>query len=82
MNLYDVIILLPDQNMYIFTCHFFALQWDILSNGGLVQEMAHIANGRDPGNSVSLLRVNVSPNSTIYAVWNLESCPCWKEQIF
>lgn len=22
--------------------------------------MAHIANGRDPGNSVSLLRVNVS----------------------
>lgn len=26
----------------------------------LVQEMAHIANGRDPGNSVSLLRVNVS----------------------
>lgn len=35
------------------------LQWDILSNGGLVEEMAHIANGRDPGNSVSLLRVNV-----------------------
>ena len=34
-------------------------KWDILSNGGLVQEMAHIANGRDPGNSVSLLRVNV-----------------------
>ncbi|KAK6133383.1 hypothetical protein DH2020_032893 [Rehmannia glutinosa] len=26
-------------------------EWDILSNGGLVQEMAHIANGRDPGNS-------------------------------
>ncbi|TKY51112.1 Homeobox-leucine zipper protein PROTODERMAL FACTOR 2 [Spatholobus suberectus] len=38
-------------------------QWDILSNGGKVQEMAHIANGRDPGNCVSLLRVN-SPNST------------------
>jgi hypothetical protein len=36
------------------------MQWDILSNGGLVQEMAHIANGRDPGNCVSLLRVNVS----------------------
>lgn len=35
------------------------VQWDILSNGGLVQEMAHIANGRDPGNCVSLLRVNV-----------------------
>ncbi|GER44945.1 homeobox-leucine zipper protein ROC1 [Striga asiatica] len=38
-------------------------EWDILSNGGLVQEMAHIANGRDPGNSVSLLRVN-SQNSS------------------
>lgn len=35
------------------------MQWDILSNGGIVQEMAHIANGRDPGNFVSLLRVNV-----------------------
>ncbi|GAA0175340.1 homeodomain transcription factor [Lithospermum erythrorhizon] len=35
-------------------------EWDILSNGGLVQEIAHIANGRDPGNCVSLLRVNVS----------------------
>ncbi|KDO41372.1 hypothetical protein CISIN_1g0042941mg, partial [Citrus sinensis] len=32
--------------------------WDILSNGGVVQEMAHIANGRDTGNCVSLLRVN------------------------
>ncbi|KAH0685285.1 hypothetical protein KY290_016559 [Solanum tuberosum] len=38
-------------------------EWDILSNGGLVQEMAHIANGRDPGNCVSLLRVN-SGNSS------------------
>ncbi|KAK9056379.1 hypothetical protein SSX86_027469 [Deinandra increscens subsp. villosa] len=37
-------------------------EWDILSNCGLVQEMAHIANGRDPGNCVSLLRVN-SANS-------------------
>lgn len=35
-------------------------QWDILSNSGIVQEMAHIANGHDPGNAVSLLRVNVS----------------------
>ncbi|CAN1222354.1 Homeobox-leucine zipper protein MERISTEM L1 [Linum grandiflorum] len=35
-------------------------EWDILSNGGQVEEIAHIANGRDPGNSVSLLRVNVS----------------------
>nr|XP_043619227.1 homeobox-leucine zipper protein MERISTEM L1-like isoform X2 [Erigeron canadensis]XP_043619229.1 homeobox-leucine zipper protein MERISTEM L1-like isoform X2 [Erigeron canadensis] len=38
-------------------------EWDILSNCGLVQEMAHIANGRDQGNCVSLLRVN-SANSS------------------
>ncbi|KAI3495224.1 hypothetical protein L1887_37461 [Cichorium endivia] len=38
-------------------------EWDILSNCGLVQEIAHIANGRDPGNCVSLLRVN-SANSS------------------
>ncbi|CAN4116680.1 unnamed protein product [Withania somnifera] len=38
-------------------------EWDILSNGDLVQEMAHIANGRDSGNCVSLLRVN-SGNSS------------------
>lgn len=43
------------------------MKWDILSNGGLVQEMAHIANGRDPGNSVSLLRVNVSDQELIPA---------------
>jgi len=33
-------------------------EWDILSNGSLVTEMAHIAKGQDPGNSVSLLGVN------------------------
>ncbi|XP_058729612.1 homeobox-leucine zipper protein HDG2-like [Vicia villosa] len=38
-------------------------EWDILSNGGAVQEMAHIANGRETGNCVSLLRVN-SANSS------------------
>ncbi|CAH8345493.1 unnamed protein product [Eruca vesicaria subsp. sativa] len=38
-------------------------EWDILSNGGLVQEMAHIANGQDQGNSVSLLRVLNGTNS-------------------
>lgn len=34
-------------------------EWDILSNGGPMQEMAHIAKGQDPGNSVSLLRAGV-----------------------
>ncbi|KAM7264794.1 hypothetical protein ACFE04_002477 [Oxalis oulophora] len=57
-------------------------EWDILSNNGLVQEMAHIANGRDPGNCVSLLRVNnrlhlllkriASMNGPILAIQALE----------
>lgn len=34
-------------------------EWDILSNGGPMQEMAHIAKGQDPGNCVSLLRARV-----------------------
>ncbi|XP_010255501.1 PREDICTED: homeobox-leucine zipper protein ANTHOCYANINLESS 2 [Nelumbo nucifera] len=33
-------------------------EWDILSNGGPMQEMAHIAKGQDPGNCVSLLRAS------------------------
>jgi homeobox-leucine zipper protein len=35
-------------------------EWDILSNGGPMQEMAHIAKGQDHGNCVSLLRAGVS----------------------
>ncbi|OVA14140.1 Homeobox domain [Macleaya cordata] len=33
-------------------------EWDILSNGGPMQEMTHIAKGQDPGNCVSLLRAS------------------------
>ncbi|KAL3009252.1 hypothetical protein AAZX31_07G074000 [Glycine max] len=33
-------------------------EWDILSNGGPMQEMAHIAKGQDHGNAVSLLRAS------------------------
>ncbi|CAA6656324.1 unnamed protein product [Spirodela intermedia] len=33
-------------------------RWDILSNGGPMQEMAHIAKGQDQGNAVSLLRAS------------------------
>eukprot|EP00249_Psilotum_nudum_P037059 c9377_g1_i1 orf=796-3156(+) len=36
----------------------FRTEWDILSNMGVVEEMVHVAKGPDPGNSVSLLRVN------------------------
>ncbi|XP_054776944.1 homeobox-leucine zipper protein MERISTEM L1-like [Prosopis cineraria] len=49
-------------------------EWDILSNGGIVQEMAHIANGRDPGNFVSLLRVNSANSSQSNMVILQESC--------
>ncbi|KAH7545780.1 hypothetical protein FEM48_Zijuj01G0130100 [Ziziphus jujuba var. spinosa] len=49
-------------------------EWDILSNGGLVQEMAHIANGRDPGNCVSLLRVNSVNSSQSNMLILQESC--------
>ncbi|OIV95012.1 hypothetical protein TanjilG_22209 [Lupinus angustifolius] len=48
-------------------------EWDILSNGGQVQEMAHIANGHDPGNCVSLLRVN-SVNSNQSNMLILQEC--------
>ncbi|XP_052206592.1 homeobox-leucine zipper protein HDG2-like isoform X2 [Diospyros lotus] len=32
-------------------------QWDILANGGLIEEITRIPNGRDPCNCVSLLKV-------------------------
>lgn len=35
-------------------------EWDILSNGGPMQEMTQIAKGQRDGNSVSLLRASVS----------------------
>ncbi|KAK7366515.1 hypothetical protein VNO80_08507 [Phaseolus coccineus] len=49
-------------------------EWDILSNGGQVQELAHIANGRDPGNCVSLLRVNSANSSQSNMLILQESC--------
>ncbi|KAL5220422.1 hypothetical protein ABZP36_025135 [Zizania latifolia] len=48
-------------------------EWDILSNGGVVQEMAHIANGRDHGNAVNLLRVN-NANSNQSNMLILQEC--------
>lgn len=49
-------------------------EWDILSNGGVVAEMAHIAKGQDPGNSVSLLRVNaINPGQSNMLILQ-ESC--------
>lgn len=43
-------------------------EWDILSNGGPMQEMTHIAKGREQGNCVSLLRasaMNASQSSML-----------------
>ncbi|XP_042505461.1 homeobox-leucine zipper protein ANTHOCYANINLESS 2-like isoform X2 [Macadamia integrifolia] len=43
-------------------------EWDILSNGGPMQEMAHIAKGQEHGNCVSLLRastMNANQNSML-----------------
>ncbi|XP_078428635.1 homeobox-leucine zipper protein ROC2-like [Wolffia australiana] len=49
-------------------------EWDILSSGGIVQEMAHIANGRDEGNCVSLLRVNSTNSNQSNMLILQESC--------
>ncbi|KAF3974712.1 hypothetical protein ACB098_04G063300 [Castanea mollissima] len=41
-------------------------QWDVLSNGNAVQEVAHIANGSHPGNCISVLRaLNNSQNNML-----------------
>ncbi|GMH22588.1 hypothetical protein Nepgr_024431 [Nepenthes gracilis] len=39
-------------------------QLEALSNGNSLHEVAHIANGSDPGNCISLLRMNVASNSS------------------
>ncbi|GLT74162.1 hypothetical protein SLA2020_459760 [Shorea laevis] len=41
-------------------------QWDVLSNGNAVQEVAHIANGSHPGNCISVIRAfNTSQNNML-----------------
>ncbi|KAL5727623.1 Homeobox-leucine zipper protein ANTHOCYANINLESS 2 [Ranunculus cassubicifolius] len=40
-------------------------EWDILSNGGPMHEMTHIAKGRDNGNCVSLLRAGTDNQSSM-----------------
>ncbi|XVF12042.1 hypothetical protein REPUB_Repub08aG0080700 [Reevesia pubescens] len=41
-------------------------QWDVLSNGNAVQEVAHIANGSNPDNCISVLRAfNTSQNNML-----------------
>ncbi|KAH9647198.1 homeobox-leucine zipper protein ANTHOCYANINLESS 2 [Citrus sinensis] len=52
-----------------------ATTWDILSNGGPLQEMVHIAKGQAPGNCASLLRAgamnaNDSGMLILQETWN------------
>ncbi|XXG75573.1 hypothetical protein AAC387_Pa08g0111 [Persea americana] len=50
-------------------------QLDVLSNGNSLHEVAHIANGSDPGNCISLLRINAASNSSQHVELMLqESC--------
>ncbi|KAJ4838570.1 Homeobox-leucine zipper protein hdg11 [Turnera subulata] len=42
------------------------VQWDVLSSGNAVHEVAHIANGPHPGNCISVLRAfNTSQNNML-----------------
>ncbi|GMH00540.1 hypothetical protein Nepgr_002379 [Nepenthes gracilis] len=49
-------------------------EWDILSNGGPMQEMAHIAKGQDQGNCVSLLRASAINGSQSSMLILQETC--------
>ncbi|XP_010544375.1 PREDICTED: homeobox-leucine zipper protein ANTHOCYANINLESS 2-like [Tarenaya hassleriana] len=49
-------------------------EWDILSNGGPVQEMTHFSIGRDRCNSVSLLRSNAMNASQSSMLILQETC--------
>lgn len=41
-------------------------QWDVLSHGGPMHQIVHIAKGQDLGNSISLFRANVSDKLVDY----------------
>ncbi|KAJ3680138.1 hypothetical protein LUZ60_016416 [Juncus effusus] len=49
-------------------------EWDILSNGGPMHEMAHIAKGQHNGNSVSLLRASAVNSSQSSMLILQETC--------
>ncbi|KAM7498279.1 hypothetical protein LguiA_022693 [Lonicera macranthoides] len=48
--------------------------WDILSNGGVIKEVSHIANGRNPGNYISLLHVGSEESHQTKMLLLQESC--------
>lgn len=41
-------------------------QWDVLSHGGSMHPIVHIAKGQDLGNSISLFRTNVSETGVTF----------------
>uniref|UniRef100_A0A2N9EEN7 Homeobox domain-containing protein n=1 Tax=Fagus sylvatica TaxID=28930 RepID=A0A2N9EEN7_FAGSY len=48
---------LPPQNVFnFFRDEKTRVQWDVLSNGNAVHEIAHIGNGAHPGNCISVIR--------------------------
>uniref|UniRef100_A0A0C9S5A6 TSA: Wollemia nobilis Ref_Wollemi_Transcript_13059_2970 transcribed RNA sequence n=1 Tax=Wollemia nobilis TaxID=56998 RepID=A0A0C9S5A6_9CONI len=49
-------------------------EWDILSNGGPMQEMAHIPKGQDPANCVSLLRASAMNSNQSSMLILQETC--------
>ncbi|KAI3818570.1 hypothetical protein L1987_12381 [Smallanthus sonchifolius] len=49
-------------------------EWDILSNGGPMQEMAHISKGQDHGNCVSLLRASAMNDNQSSMLILQETC--------
>ncbi|XP_039042570.1 homeobox-leucine zipper protein ANTHOCYANINLESS 2-like isoform X2 [Hibiscus syriacus] len=49
-------------------------EWDILSNGGPMQEMAHIAKGQDHDNCVSLLRASAMHSNQSSMLILQETC--------
>uniref|UniRef100_A0A1D1YD22 Homeobox-leucine zipper protein ANTHOCYANINLESS 2 n=1 Tax=Anthurium amnicola TaxID=1678845 RepID=A0A1D1YD22_9ARAE len=49
-------------------------EWDILSNGGPMTEMAHIAKGQDQGNAVSLLRASAGSTNQSSMLILQETC--------
>lgn len=58
---------IPPQNVFnFFKDERTRPQWDVLTNGNAVQEVAHIANGSNPGNCISVLRaINTSQNNML-----------------
>ncbi|CAL9082162.1 unnamed protein product [Musa acuminata var. zebrina] len=52
----------------------FRSKWDILSNGGPMYEMAHIAKGQDAGNAVSLLRASAASSNQTSMLILQETC--------